>query len=256
MDDTAIETLALLAEIPVKKKYTREDVKNILDQGYDKGILCIRLFLGLSKDAMETALSEILSPGLTGALRYKREWEVFLDALDALGVPEQMAATINYQPVWSDILKERLRSGRGSAIQGQKRGRELENFVEELVKAVFGNAYEARCSFTGADGELAKCDFAIPNKNRPQIVVEAKAYNATGSKMTDIIGDLDAIIKSKRHDTRLLFVTDGSTWRARRSDLRKIVERQNQGKIARIYTMKMAEELLSDLQSLKTALRL
>jgi hypothetical protein len=28
-----------------------------------------------------------------------------------------MATTINYKPVWSDILVERLRSGRGSAIQ-------------------------------------------------------------------------------------------------------------------------------------------
>ena len=74
--------------------------------------------------------------------------------------------------------------------------------------------------------------------------------------MTDIIGDLDAIIDAKRHDTTLLFVTDGSTWTARRSDLRKIVERQNQGKIARIYTMKMADEFLADLQSLKGSMGL
>ena len=44
--------------------------------------------------------------------------------------------------------------------------------------------------------------------------------------MSDIIGDLDAIIFAKRHDTRLLFVTDGMTWQARIADFRKIVERQ------------------------------
>ena len=38
-----------------------------------------------------------------------------------------------------------------------------------------------------------------------------KGYAATGSKMSDIIGDLDAIIGAKRHDTALLFVTDGTT---------------------------------------------
>lgn len=74
--------------------------------------------------------------------------------------------------------------------------------------------------------------------------------------MTDIIGDLDAIIDAKRHDLYLLFVTDGTTWTARLSDLRKIVERQNQGKVARIYTMNMREELLDDLQTLKTIMNL
>ena len=36
-------------------------------------------------------------------------------------------------------------------------------------------------------------------------------FGATGSKMSDIIGDLDAIIDAKRHDTTMLFVTDGRT---------------------------------------------
>lgn len=54
-----------------------------------------------------------------------------------------------------------------------------------------------------------------------------------------------------RRDTWLLFVTDGMTWKSRLSDLRKIVERQNQGKIARIYTTRMREEFLTDLKSLK-----
>lgn len=69
--------------------------------------------------------------------------------------------------------------------------------------------------------------------------------------MSDIIGDLDAIIDAKRHDTALLFVTDGTTWNARQSDLKKIIDRQNDGKIARIYTSKMGEQLREDLMILK-----
>lgn len=93
-----------------------------------------------------------------------------------------MASTINYKPVWSDILVERLRSGRGSAIQGIKRGRSLEDFAEVIVKDVFGTDYKTRCTFVGADGKRAKCDFAIPDRNRPRIIVEVKGYAATGSK--------------------------------------------------------------------------
>lgn len=43
--------------------------------------------------------------------------------------------------------------------------------------------------------------------------------------MTDVIGDLDAIIGAVRRDTTLLFFTDGLTWKARTVDLRK--DRQN-----------------------------
>ena len=188
--------------------------------------------------------------------RYQAEADVFIDALVSLDLPEKMAKAINYEPVWSDILIERLRSGRGSAISGQKRGRGLEDFTEELIKEVFGDQYETRCTFNGADGKTAKCDFAVPSRSRPRIIIEVKGYGATGSKMTDIIGDLDAIIDAKRHDSYLLFVTDGTTWKARLSDLRKIVERQNQGKIARIYTMNMREALLRELQTLKTIMNL
>ncbi|SCB62109.1 DpnII restriction endonuclease [Rhizobium aethiopicum] len=98
----------------------------------------------------------------------------------------------------------------------------------------------------------AAAEPAVPDKSRPRIVIEVKGYGATGSKMTDIIGDLDAIIDAMRRDTYLLFITDGMTWKNRLSDLKKIVDRQNQGKITRIYTTKMREELLEDLKDLKS----
>lgn len=251
MDEIAAQAIARLIDVPKKEIYRREDIITLLDGDFQQGLLCARLFLALSKDSMEAELRRELGGGGIGIKRYQADPESYLSALERLGLLEQMAASINFEPVWSDILVERLRSGRGSAISGQRRGRGLEEFVEAIVREVFGTAYEPRCTFTGADGKTAKCDVAIPNKLRPRIVVEAKGYGATGSKMTDIIGDLDAIIDALRRDSYLLFVTDGMTWKARQSDLRKIVERQNQGKIARIYTTKMREEFLSDLQSLK-----
>jgi hypothetical protein len=82
-------------------------------------------------------------------------------------------------------------------------------------------------------------------------LIEAKGYGATGSKMTDIIGDIEKIIAAKRPDTAFLFFTDGVTWKQRRSDLRKIVEYQNHGDITRIYTYAMAEAFEADLRQLK-----
>lgn len=251
LDETAASAIAKLTALPKKEAYGRSDMAKLLEDDFEEGILCARLFLALSKDTMEAELKRELGAGGIGVKRYKANPDAFLDTLERLLLPEAMATSINYTPVWSDILVERLRSGRGSAISGQRRGRGLEDFAEAMVREVFGDQYETRCTFAGADGKAAKCDVAVPDKNRPRIVIEVKGYGATGSKMSDIIGDLDAIIDAMRRDTWLLFVTDGVTWKSRLSDLKKIVERQNQGKIARIYTTKMREEFLADLKSLK-----
>lgn len=98
---------------------------------------------------------------------------------------------------------------------------------------------------------LRQCDFAIPSKETPEIVIEAKGYGATGSKMSDIIGDVQAIIDTKRSDTAFLFFTDGLTWRQRKSDLRKIIDLQNAGDITRIYTYSLARQFEKDLRQLK-----
>jgi len=72
--------------------------------------------------------------------------------------------------------------------------------------------------------------------------------------MSDIIGDLDTIIRE--NDTTLIFVTYGLTWNQRKSDLRKIVERQNRGELTRIYTSGMAGQLEEDLRTLKQEYRI
>lgn len=142
-------------------------------------------------------------------------------------------------------MAERLKAGRGSAIKGQHRGRALEDFVEESVRRVYGSGnYDVRCSFLGRDGtSTAKCDFAIPARTNPSILIEVKAFGATGSKQTNVIGDARAIRDQKRHDTTLIVVTDGVTWHARTSDLKELVKMQNAGDIYRIYTKNMEDAL-------------
>ena len=89
------------------------------------------------------------------------------------------------------------------------------------------------------------------SKQDPGILIEAKAYGATGSKQTDVLGDITRIVNEKRDDTHFLLVTDGITWRDRTSDLSKLVTLQNRGKITRIYTQSMADQLEADLKLLK-----
>jgi len=251
-DEVARRVISQLETTPAKEKYAIDDVKMILEDHFDDGLLICRLFLALSKDEFTAALRRALEGQSAGIKSYRRDPDKFLGALESLGILTAMTQCVNRKPKWSDLLVERLRSGRGSAISGQKRGRGVEDFAEGVVKQVFGTAYSKRCAFTGARGDTAKCDFAIPSKTNPQILVEAKGYAATGSKMTDVIGDIEKIIAAKRADTALLFFTDGLTWNQRKNDLRRIVAYQNRGDITRIYTSAMAKQFEADLRQLKS----
>ena len=250
-DETAERVIAKLQSFPVKPRYTAQEVASLLASDFDDGILICRLFLGLSKDAMQSELRSVLGEGGIGAKSFQDDPDGFVPALASLGLLEMIKREVNREPSWNDVLIERLRSGRGSAISGQRRGRFVEDLVEAIVQRVFGGDYDARCNFVGARGQSAKCDFAIPNKTSPRIIIESKGYGATGSKMTDIIGDIEKIIAAKRHDMTFAFFTDGLTWRQRASDLAKIVEYQNNGEILRIYTCNLADQLEADLRVLK-----
>jgi hypothetical protein len=255
-DETALRVIDRLKSFSVKKAYTASDVRALLDENFDDGILICRLFLGLSKDLFVSTLREIRGEEGIGVKAYRADPDPFLDAVLSTGLLEAMAEEANRKLHWSEVLVERLRSGRGSAISGQKRGRGVEDFAEAIVTKVFGENFQVRCTFSGPRGQLAKCDFAIPSKSAARILIESKGYGATGSKMTDILGDIGTIIRAKRPDTAFLFFTDGLTWKQRKSDLRKIVELQNNGDITRIYTYAMADQFEADLRQLKREYRL
>ncbi len=262
-DDHADAVIKRLKQIPRKPFYDRADLLQLLDvehvpegvrpkEHFEVGLTAVRLFLDLSKDELTAQMQERLG-GTLGITRARQDPEGVCDALEKLGILNRMTEVINTPVSWSDLLTERLKGGRGSAIKGQRRGRRLEDFVEQLVIRIFGkNAYDVRCRFSGATGtSTEKADFAIPTKDDPGILIEAKAYGATGSKQTDVLGDITRIVHEKRDDTQFLLVTDGITWRDRTSDLGKLVVLQNQGRIARIYTQSMASQLESDLRVLK-----
>ena len=250
-DDTARRVIDRLKVVPVKNAYTTEDVKALLDGNFDDGILICRLFLGMSKDQFISVLRGIRGDAGIGVKSYRADPPEFIKDVASTGLLEAMAAEATRKSHWSDVLVERLRSGRGSAISGQRRGRDVEDFAEAIVKKVFGKNFQVRCTFKGPRGQDAKCDFAIPSKSSARILIESKGYGATGSKMTDILGDIRTIIAAKRPDTAFVFFTDGLTWKQRKSDLRKIVEFQNNGDITRIYTYAMAGQFERDLRQLK-----
>ena len=262
LDEHAEKVIITLQSLPKKSSYAVEDLRTLLDQQVDAGdfdiaLTVLRLFLELSKDEFTIRIKGVLAGG-TGINRYRTDKELYLEGLVKLGVLDAMQASVNRSLSWFDLLIERLKVGRGSAIKGQQRGREMEDFVETIISRVFPKDEVAvRCRFVGANGQSTeKTDFAIPNAHDPLILIEVKAYGATGSKQTDVLGDISRIVAEKRDDTVFFLVTDGITWKERASDLKKLIALQHAGKIRKIYTKSMADELEEDLKSLKNEFRL
>ena len=198
--------------LPVKNAYTKEDVNTLLSKNFDDGDLLIcRLFLGISKDQFVSVFRGIRGDEGIGVKSYHAKPVAFIEDLLSTGLLDAMSDEANRKPRWCDVLVERLRSGRGSAIAGQRRGRGVEDFAEAIVTKVFGKSFQTRCTFNGPRGQEAKCDFAIPSKSAPRILIESKGYGATGSKMTDILGDIRTIIAAKRgrHVVSFLFLQMG-----------------------------------------------
>lgn len=177
-DDVAHRVIERMKTLPIKNIYDVSDVAAILEGGaplnkltsteFDDGLLIIRLFLGLSKDQFTGVMTTALEEGGIGLKRYKADTAFYLDALVSQGILDAMMLEVNKPLHWSDTVIERLRSGRGSAISGQKRGRTAEDFAEAVIEEVFGAGnYQVRATFTGRGGRACKVRFCHPGCEQP-----------------------------------------------------------------------------------------
>jgi len=210
-----------------------------------------RLFIGRAQEPVAHQICAHLerSSGNWSDLKKaaRRDPATMAKAMVALEVPELMADQINRTWRAEDLLVERYQLTRGRAMSGQSRGRSLENDVDRVL-AELSIPCEKRKTFTGREGRQAKCDFAIPSKTHPKIVIESKGFEATGSKLTDFLGDVLKIGEAKAFHMYFFVVTDGRGWHNRESDLKRLISFHHQGLIDMIYTRVRLPELGRDVR--------
>lgn len=208
-------------------------------------LVIARLFLGVSQDRAASAFSQALGSRLSWSglrARARQDPATVAGAMVTLGLPETMWEELRRSWTVADVLNERYRLLRGRAIAGQQRGRQLEDRVRVILERA-GVPFEYSVTFVGREGQTAKCDFAVPSRDRPKIVIEAKGFEATGSKVTDALGDILKIERARTMHMYFFVVLDGTGWHHRPNDLRNIVHAQNAGRIDMIYTTSRLDEL-------------
>jgi hypothetical protein len=94
-DDTARRVIDRLQAMPVKSAYTTDDVKALLDENFDDGILICRLFLGISKDQFVSVLRGIRQDADIGVKSYRAGRAAFIEDVLSTGLLEAMAEEAN-----------------------------------------------------------------------------------------------------------------------------------------------------------------
>ena len=147
---------------------------------------------------------------------------------------------------FSDVLVARAGT-RGTAARAGQSGRDVEDEIEAIATDL-GLPSQTRTRFTGRNGRTAPCDLVIPNSTDAAIVVAAKGFDSTGSKLTDAVREIEEMADVRLPRQYVMAVIDGIGWKSRQSDLRRIHSLWVTQQIDGMYTLATLDQFRADLQ--------
>jgi hypothetical protein len=206
------------------------------------------LVVGLTQESLKNALKHHL--GTSGWVLLARtspgEVVAMLDReYDLLGLMRvQRARTYRF----GDVLVARAGT-RGTAVGAGKTGQRVENEIE-AVAAALDLPYQTRTRFSGRGGATAPCDLAIPAGGADaKIVVAAKGFDSTGSKLTDAVREIEEMANVRLPTQFTMAAVDGIGWKNRIADLRRIYDLCADGHIDGLYTLSSLDRFEADLSA-------
>lgn len=97
--------------------------------------------------------------------------------------------------------------------------------------------WQTRTRFVGRNSRTAPCDLVIPNGDNAAIVVAAKAFDSTGSKLTDAVREIEEMADVRLPRQYIIVVIDGIGWKSRKADLRRIYDLWASEQIDGMYSL-------------------
>jgi hypothetical protein len=101
-----------------------------------------------------------------------------------------------------------------------------------------------------ARGRLASlaCAKLIPaGGERALVVIGAKGFDSTGSKLSDAVREIEEMADVRLPAQYVMVAVDGIGWKSRRSDLRRIYDMWETNAINGMYTLRSLDALAEDL---------
>lgn len=235
--DTA-ETLAIRAAA------TSLDAIPVVDSGAltiwaetnPTSIPVLGLVVGLSQEKLKNVLKQHLGSSSWAALARSRACDLISMLDGEFGLVASLNAQRRRAYTFGDVLVARAGT-RATATSAGTAGRLVEDRIEQIAVHL-GLPYVTRARFEGRNGRTAPCDLAVPGAGADAaIVVAAKAFDSTGSKLTDAVREVEEMASVRKPTQFVIAVIDGIGWLSRQSDLRRIHDLWSRGEIDGMYTL-------------------
>lgn len=205
----------------------------------------LRLAVGLSQEKLRNNLRHEFGTSSWQKVARTQPYELVswmdreFDLVRMLRV--QMARTYTF----ADILV--ARSGtRATATRAGASGRHIEDEIEAIARDL-GLPYVTRSRFSGRGGRDAPADLIVGHEGAADIVVAAKGFDSTGSKLTDAVREIEEMAEVRLPRQVVLAVIDGIGWKSRQSDLRRIHQLWADRQIDGMYTLATLDTFRDDL---------
>ena len=205
----------------------------------------LRLAVGLSQEKLRNNLRHEFATSSWQKVARTQPYELVswmdreFDLVRMLRV--QMARTYTF----ADILV--ARSGtRATATRAGASGRHIEDEIEAIARDL-GLPYVTRSRFSGRGGRDAPADLIVGHDGAADIVVAAKGFDSTGSKLTDAVREIEEMAEVRLPRQVVLAVIDGIGWKSRQSDLRRIHQLWADRQIDGMYTLATLDTFRDDL---------
>jgi hypothetical protein len=213
------------------------------------------LAVGLTREKLKNVLKHHLNT--TGWITLAREHPaeliaMFDDQYDLVRlIDEQRHRAYDF----GDVLVARAGTRRTATTAGTT-GRRVEDEIEAVAREL-GLPHSTRARFEGRGGETAPCDLAIPAAGgAAKIVVAAKGFDSTGSKLTDAVREVEEMADKRLPTQYVMAAIDGIGWKNRLNDLRRIYNLRAANQIDGLYTLAALGNFRAELQDAARRLEL
>lgn len=205
------------------------------------------LIVGLGKEKLANALRDGLNTAglVTLARQTPADLITFLDGrFDLVAMAHKQ---INAQYGLADVLIARAGT-RVTATRASDAGRSIEDTIEKVADDL-GLTYVVRTRFVGRGGQTGPGDLVIPSSQDAAIIVAAKGFDSTGSKLTAAYEEIAKMAAVRKPTQFIMAVVDGIGWKARKADLRRIHDLWATKDIDGLYTVSALDQFRTDLQN-------
>lgn len=205
------------------------------------------LVIGLSREKLRNALRQHLGSSSWSRLARTRPRDVAALLDGEFGLVASLGTQREDQYTFADVLVARAGT-RVHATSATTAGRLLEDRIEAIAVSL-GLPYSTRTRFEGRDRRDAPCDLAVPGGgSTAQIVVAAKAFDSTGSKLSDAVREVREMAAVRKPTQFVFAVIDGIGWLSRGADLLQLYKLWERGAIDGMYTVATLDVFERDLR--------